>query len=342
MAQLSLNYPIGLVLMLATLAATGPNGACAQANSDNSANAKVAAAPQAFLPNAITIPASANWRDEIGTFKIGLVRGWSSDMSRLALGRVETLFSKALGAPVKVVVFERFASLMDAQADGRIDMAAYSARAFATVRLMCECVDALVAPSTMAGQNGQIAILAGDATRIPNLSAIGAAKIGRAPSIASLDIVRGMLVIAGKPVTGKEDFWVDYPDYAAAINAYALGEIDAVVIPAAAQSSSISEAGASELGLLSQSKDGTNLRPASTLWRSSFWQYGPIAVRSTLAPEAKAIVLNALEQIDVTEPLAHATLSDALPGSFKKIGNADYSNVSAAIRLLVSQNANWR
>ena len=193
MALLSLNYPSAAFLILAAVAITGFNAACAQENADNSTNSTVAAAPQAALPDALTAPQSVNWRDEIGTFKIGLVRGWSSDMSRLALTRVETVFANALGTPVKVVVFERFASLLDAQADGRIDMAAYSARGFATVRLMCECVEALVTPSTIGGQTGQIAILAGDAARIPNLADIGNAKIGRitAPSIASQDMLRG-------------------------------------------------------------------------------------------------------------------------------------------------------
>ena len=167
MALLRQNYPLGLVLVPALVLGFGAVGATAQ---DNSA---VAVAPQAALPQSITATASADWRNDIGTFKIGLVRGWSSDMSRLALGRVENVFARALGTPVKIVVFERFTSLMDAQADGRIDLAAYSARAFATVRLMCECVDALVTPATIAGDTGQIAILAGDASQILTLSAIG-------------------------------------------------------------------------------------------------------------------------------------------------------------------------
>ena len=344
MALLSLNYLRATVLILAAMASAGLSSACAQENVDNSANAKVAAAPQAALPEALTAPKSLNWRDEIGTFKIGLVRGWSSDMSRLALTRVETVFAKALGTPVKMVIFERFASLMDAQGDGRIDMAAYSARSFATVRLMCECVEALVTPSTIGGQTGQIAILAGDATRVQNLAEIGSAKIGRitAPSIATQDMLRGSLIIGGKTVTGKEDFWVDYPDYSAAAAAYKNSEIDALIIPAAANFAEVADAGASELRVLSEGTEGASVRPATTLWRSSFWPYGPIAVRSNLPNEAKTLLLSTLEQMDVTQPLAHATLSDALSGPFRKPETSGYANISASIRLLVSQNANWR
>ncbi|MGL4406243.1 MAG: hypothetical protein ACRCT6_10815, partial [Notoacmeibacter sp.] len=134
-------------------------------------NATFASAPQVTLPAETAPVQSKNWRNEIGTFKIGLVRGWSSDMSRVALARLEGVFAKALGTPVRVVVFERFTSLMDAQADGRIDLAAYSARAYATIRLMCECVDAIAKPSTLEGATGQISVLAGDKLRMSSTSA---------------------------------------------------------------------------------------------------------------------------------------------------------------------------
>ena len=143
--QLRLDYPFRLALLPGILLLAMTSAALAQDNSS------VAVAPQAALPAQVAPAQTADWRDEIGTFKIGLVRGWSSDMSRLALARVEKTFAKSLDTPVKVVVFERFTSLMDAQADGRIDMAAYSARAFVTLGLMCECVEALATPATLAG-----------------------------------------------------------------------------------------------------------------------------------------------------------------------------------------------
>jgi phosphonate transport system substrate-binding protein len=338
MLRLNLNYLCRSVFLSAAVFAGCAFGVQAQDNST------VAAAPQATLPAQIASPQSADWRNEIGTFKVGLVRGWSSDMSRLALSRVENVFAKALGIPVKVVVFERFTSLMDAQADGRIDLAAYSARAFATMRLMCECVDALATPTISTGQTGQVAILVGDKLRKLSLTDIGTSKIGRIATtrISNDDMLRGTLMINGKPVTGKEEFWLDFPDYAAAMQAYQTKMIDGFVIPAAASFDAISEAGIAELNLMQMSKTNDAARPVSALWRSSFWPYGPIAVRSNLAADAKALVLRTLEQLDVTEPLAHATLSEGLAGAFRKSDLAGYANVSASIRLLVSQNANWR
>jgi phosphonate transport system substrate-binding protein len=332
---LRLNYPFrsAVAATASLLAATFTAPA-----QDNSA---IAVAPQAVLPAQIAAPQSANWRNDIGTFKIGLVRGWSSDMSRPALSRVETLFSKALGTPVKVVVFERFTSLMDAQADGRIDMAAYSARAFATVRLMCECVDALASPATSSGQTGLIAVLAGDTARLKTLSSIGNSKIGRVATsnVASGNMLLGTLPINGKAVTGKEEFWEQFPDFPAAIAAYQAGDIDAYVVPVA--TTFAESANAEPLGT-EQIFTGLLERPSAAIWRSQFWPYGPIAVRNNLAPEAKTILLQTLEQLDVSEPLAHATLSEGLPGAFQKSNLAGFANVSASIRLLVSQNANWR
>lgn len=334
--HLSLSYIYRMAFVYGAVLAAGAFAAHAQDNSS------VAVAPQAALPAQIAAPQNTDWRNEIGTFKIGLVRGWSSDMSRLALTRVENVFSKALGIPVKVVVFERFTSLMDAQADGRIDLAAYSARAFATLRLMCECVDALATPATSSGQTGQIAILAGDSARIPSLAKIGSSKLGRiaASSIASDDMLRGAMIINGKTVSGKERFWVDFPDYVSAAKAYQAGQIDGFVIHTATSFDGAADAFLPELNSASQA--GTVKRNIESLWRSSFWLYGPIAARTNLAGDAKMIVLRTLEQMDVAEPLAHATLSEGLGGAFQKTDIAGFTNVAASIRLLVSQNANWR
>jgi phosphonate transport system substrate-binding protein len=331
-----LKYCFHLAFLSGAVLAAGSFCALAQDNSS------VAVAPQAVLPAQIAATQSSDWRNEIGTFKIGLVRGWSSDMSRLALTRVETVFAKALGTPVKVVVFERFTSLMDAQADGRIDLAAYSARAFAAVRLMCECVDAIAAPTTEAGQTGQIAILAGDNARLASLAKIGASKLGRVAisPIANEEMLRGTMMINGKAITGKEEFWVDFPDYTSAEQAYQAGEIDGFMVHAATSFNAASEVVLPELN--SFSKAAINKRDIEPIWRSSFWPYGPVAVRTNLAGAAKNIVLQTLEQMDIVEPLVHATLSEGLAGAFQKVDLAGFTNVAASIRLLVSQNANWR
>ena len=307
-------------------------------------NAALAVAPQAVLPAQTTAPQSADWRNEIGTFKIGLVRGWSSDMSRLALTRVENVFAKALGTPVKVVVFERFTSLMDAQADGRIDLAAYSARSFATLRMMCECVDALATPTGLAGQTGQIAVLAGDKSVLSSLAKIGNAKLGRIANapIASDDMLRGTLMVNGRPITGKEEFWVEFPDVATAMNAYEAKQIDGFFIPAVANLESASEAGNPELNLLQMPADAGAKRPVTAVWRSAFWPYGPMAIRDNLASDAKTILLRTFEQLDVNAPLVHATLSEGLTGPYRKSDPAGYVNVSASIRVLVNQSAKWR
>lgn len=337
MALAMRKYLFRTVLACAWLLVPGLSVAVSQ---DNSA---VAVAPQATLPAAVNAQQSVDWRNEIGVFKIGLVRGWSSDMSRLALARVESVFAEALGTPVKVVVFGRFTALMDAQADGRIDLAAYSARAFATIRLMCECVDAVATPTTHAGDTGQTAILAGDTLLISDLANIAGAKLGRlaTATVSGKEMVRGALTVNKKPVTGNEPFWVDYPDYATAVSAYQNNEIAGLMIPVASSFGDTLEALSQKLNALNSGALRPS-RPKSVLWRSSFWPYGPLAVRNNLAADAKAIILGLLEQMDITAPLVHGTLSEGLAGPFRKTNTAGFSNVSASIRSLVSQNANWR
>ncbi|MCU0830902.1 MAG: hypothetical protein MUC58_05210 [Rhizobiaceae bacterium] len=272
--------------------------------------------------------AAPDWRAEIGTFKVGLARRWSSDMSPAVLKRLEGKLGAALGLPVRVVTFDRFASLIDAQAGGAIDYAVYSARAYAAAQIACECLTIMAQPTSEAGETGQRVHLIGDPARLANLNALDGLRLGWTGENGSAAAaqVTSSLRIAGRPVTGDEPFWQDHASLDEAVAAYNRGETDGFIAhlgAGAAGTSAIDGARLAALGLT---------RPAKTHASSELWPYGPHAVRAALAPQARDILAGFLSRIDVEDEPLHALLAEGLGGPLKPVAADAYRPVLRAVQ----------
>lgn len=273
----------------------------------------------AAAPRAPAAP--RDWRKETGTFRIGLVRGWSTDMSPPLIARLEQAVAGALGMPVRVVTFDRFTSLIDAQAQGAIDYAAYSARAYAAGRLACECLEALMRPTSATGSTGQVAMLVGDAARMAGPA--DGMRIGRiGGGWAGASMAAGALSLAGATVDGDEPFWRDFADVASMQAAYAGGELDAYLHIEAAPAESVSYGAAH------------GARAAETLWTSQPWFHGPHAMRANAPAEARDLMRRFLAGLETRDPALHALLSEGLDGPFAPAAPEDYAAVTRAVRHL--------
>jgi phosphonate transport system substrate-binding protein len=297
--------------------------------------------PDGTAPGTTGQAGSRDWRDEIGTFRVGLVRGWSSDMSTRAIARLEAAFGSVLSMPVRVVTFERFASLIDAQAQGAIDYAVYSARAYAAAQTACECLDVLMQPTHASGATGQRVFLIGDATAVPTFVVAPETKlalVGDRESAAAA-MLRGQLAFGARKVTLKEPFWQAHQSVAGAFAAYAAGEVDAfaVALPEATPQMMISALSAqlSAAGL----NPAESRRPLDLLWSSPLWTYGPHAVRNTLATEPRAMLSQYLAGIDVVSPPLHGLLADGLSGPMRPVQSDAYRPVRRAVQALLEGEA---
>ncbi|TIR66731.1 MAG: phosphonate ABC transporter substrate-binding protein, partial [Mesorhizobium sp.] len=86
-------------------------------------------------------PAHADWRADIGTFRIGIVAEPGGGNTVPGLARLTDAYTNALGMKVEFVVARDYAALIEAQASGRLQYAVYSALAYATASVRCGCVE---------------------------------------------------------------------------------------------------------------------------------------------------------------------------------------------------------
>ncbi|WP_352857462.1 PhnD/SsuA/transferrin family substrate-binding protein [Mesorhizobium sp. M1163] len=183
--------------------------------------------------------ARADWRDDIGTFRIGIVAEPGAGNTVPGLALLTDAYTKALGMKVEFVVARDYTSLIEAQANARIEYAIYSATAYAAASERCGCVEPLAAPLDSGGAIGIRSVLLTRDGRVPDLMAMAVHRVVMAP----FDSVGGALLplagLAADGVNAAEDApFLTHANSAAAAEAMLVeGEADAIFgwIPAVAE-----------------------------------------------------------------------------------------------------------
>ncbi|PBB45483.1 phosphonate ABC transporter substrate-binding protein [Mesorhizobium sp. WSM3866] len=277
-------------------------------------------------------PAHADWRDDIGTFRIGIVAEPGGGNTVPGLARLTDAYTNALGMKVEFVVARDYAALIEAQASGRIQYAVYSALAYATASERCGCVEPLVAPVDADGAAGVRSVLVTRDGKVPGLTAIASHRIAIAPA----DNVAGSLL----PLTGLAGEGVqiaqDSPFLARASSATAAeamlgdGEADGLFgwEPVGADGQP-TDTGGTILRLAAAGVPKTSLR---VLWSSAPLRYGPHAVRSDLDAEAKRRLAVFLTNLKSLTPDVYDLLEPTHSGGFELAVSKDYATALAIVR----------
>ncbi|UVK41370.1 PhnD/SsuA/transferrin family substrate-binding protein [Mesorhizobium sp. AR10] len=304
---------------------------------------KASAAILALLGASWSNVANADWRDDIGTFRIGIVAEPGAGNTVPGLALLTDAYTKALGMKVEFVVARNYAALIEAQANARIEYAIYSATAYAAASQRCECVEPLVAPIDADGAIGIRSVLLTQDGKVPDLAAMKDHRIAMAPS----DSVGGSLLpLAGLAAEGfgiTEDApFLARADSAAAAETMLIdGQADALFgwVTATADSQPIVS------GVQPAAPGGTVARleaagisktALQVVWTSGLLRYGPHAVRSDLDPEAKRRLTVFLTNLRSLSPDIYDLLEAKHSGGFAVAGPQDYAMAAAIVRFVSS------
>ena len=159
---------------------------------------------------AACLPAAADWREDIGTFRVGVVAEPGAGNTIAGLAELNDAFTKALGLKVEFFVAQSYAALIDAQVSSRIEYAIYSAAAYASAYRRCECVEPLVAPTGEDGSIGIRSVLIAKDNRMLSAEAVAGRRIALPPpdSMAGHQLPLAGFQPGGKPLSGAESFFV--------------------------------------------------------------------------------------------------------------------------------------
>ncbi|WP_167392012.1 phosphate/phosphite/phosphonate ABC transporter substrate-binding protein [Mesorhizobium sophorae] len=288
-------------------------------------------------------PAHADWRDDIGTFRIGIVAEPGAGNTVPGLARLTDAYTKALGMKVEIVVARDYAALIEAQANARIEYAIYSATAYATASQRCGCIEPLVAPVDFDGAIGIRSVLLTRDGKLPDLAAMESHRIAMAPSdsVGGSLLPLAALTAEGRKISQDAPFLVHAESAAAAETMLLDGKADGLFgwVTAAAdgrpEASGTQASGAQASGTQAR-LEATGLSAAAlqVVWASGLLRYGPHAVRSDLNPEAKRRLTVFLTNLKSMTPDIYDLLESKHSGGFAIVVPKDYDMAAAVVRFV--------
>ena len=297
-------------------------------------SARLACGALCIAGTCLAMPAAADWREDIGTFRVGIVAEPGAGNTIAGLAELNDAFTKALGLKVEFFVARSYAALIDAQASARIEYAIYSASAYAAAFQRCECVEPLVAPTGEDGSIGIRSVLIAKDGRLPSVTELGRRRIALLPpdSIAGHQLPLAAFQPGGKPLSGAEAFFVTAGSAEAAEAMLAEGSVDAIFGWTPATRRDAPELQSGTMARLEAA--GVDRAALAIVWRSDMLRYGPHAVSSDLDPEPKRRLTTFLTGLRETDPDMYERLETHHLGGFAAASQADYAVALEMVRML--------
>jgi len=267
--------------------------------------------------------ASAGWREDMGTFRIGLVAEAGGNRAVTGLSTLKQAYSQALGMPVEIFVARDYAALIDAQASARVDYATMSAMAYAASWQLCGCAEPIAAPLGAGGSVGLRAIVVGRLGKVNSVDDIPGHRlaIAREGGNAVRELVVDHLAVAGAVVTGGEPFLVQAQNAAEAEALFVAGTVDAIVgwVPSNGEAD-LTGGTSSRLETM-----GVASSDMAVIWRSELLRHGPHTLRTGLNPEAATILRAFLVGLKDLSPDVYDLLERHHAGGFAPVAAQDYA-----------------
>lgn len=299
------------------------------------AHARAVAAGFAVLAAFGCRPAMAGWREDIGTFRIGIVAQPGAGNAVPGLAMLTDAYSRALGMKVEVLVARDYAALIEAQADRRVDYAIYSATAYALAVARCACVEPLVAPTDADGAVGIRSILLTRDARVAKPADMATRRIALGPpgSLAGNLMPLADLAAAGVMDAQDQPLLRHAASASAAEAMLETGTVDAMFGWERAVGTGKSTDGGTVARLAAAGIPASALQ---VVWTSNLLRYGPHAVRTDLDADAKRRLVDFLTGLKVRDPKVYDIVERSHSGGFIAVDAKDYEPAQALVRALAA------
>jgi len=275
------------------------------------------------------MPAHAGWRDETGTFRIGVVMQGGSAQAARRLEGFRALAAEALSMPVEIFPARDASALIDAMATSRIEYGVFSALGYATAFEMCECIEPLAAPVNGDGAAGVRSVLIADTAKVTRIAGLADVPIAFGPenSLAGDFLPSAGFRWQGKPLSGSGLDLVPVETTQQSLRLLADGEVGAAFLWEYVRPGSASVFADGPRAYLDElSPDGY-----AALWHSEPVRFGPHAVRRNLPAEAKSALRRLLLRLARSDPSVYERVSPDLSGGFEATVADEYRSAAALV-----------
>lgn len=286
----------------------------------------------AFLGAAFA--AQADWRTELGAFRVGMVTGGSAGPVQVEPFRLA--LTEALAMPVEIVPFRDFPALIDAASRSRVEYGVFSSGAYAAAEALCECLEPLVVPRSGDGGDSYRMVLIAPASTAGAPAAFAGSRIGVVRPEVRGGVMGGVMLAAhelkqaGVDIAQDRESVVSFTTSDAAIAALENGEIGALV----GWSSMTGDpaAGYSRGTLARLAALGGDPARYRIAWQSSPIPNRVHALRENLDAEAKTALRSVLSGLFEADPLAYDAVEPVHGGGFFAARKAQFDPLVSMFR----------
>ena len=275
----------------------------------------------------LPVSASADWRDKLGTFRVGVVDGGRPVLEARRAKPFAKALSKALSMPVEIFTATDHKALIDAQMENRVEYAVYSATAFSAAWVLCKCVEPLAVPIAQDGSKSFRSILIARKSEGNSIFSLRGKSIAIPGAESFSGYILPKYLFNLENIDLESGAWEvrDLQTADAAIEVYRKKEVQALFgwepVTRATDSDSVvvSQATFSLLG-----DAGENSR---VIWRSPEIPNGPHTIRNSLDSEARALLWDFLDQLQVSNINAYDAIAPNWGGGFAPVVKEDFQTV---------------
>lgn len=266
-------------------------------------------------------------QDKPALLRIGIVSPNGTASGIPGLAAIRRAYTQATGLPVRIFAARDTAALVEAQANGRVHYAMYSAAGYAAAQAACACVEPLAAPSGNFGDTGLHAVVYARAGKAATLQGAATLRVVAGPADA---VGPQVLALDALAAAGAGDDVVLAQSLEAAEAAFAAGDADVLVGWEPAVEDHSGDAGGTAVRLAHL---GLSAGDMVELWRSAELRYGPHAVRNDLPEEVKRSLRTFLLNVYTQQPAVYDLVEHRHLGGFVAVSDANYAAAAAMVAL---------
>ena len=279
--------------------------------------------------------ALADWRDDIKVFRVGVPVGENAAYRLRQAEPFRRYLEDRLGVHVELFPAISYDALIEAQSSDRVQYGIYSATAFASAEIMCDCLEPVAVPTAEDGSTGFHAVLVARAdSAVHSLTDAKRARLAVGPEGSVTGRLVPFAAFAASGIDPRTYFsaLIDTGSPEDAVAALLLGEADVALGWSSLEG--VADAGYGSGVFTKMVADGTlAMSDIRLIWQSEPIPYGPHAIRRDLPSELKALVAEAILAMPSDDPEALDAIS--LSGGGGMVA-ADHAMFAALVRALTA------
>ncbi len=258
--------------------------------------------------------AIADWRNDIGTFRVGLVASGNLEDTYAKVEPFRLALAEALGLNVEIIVAKNYRILINAHVAARIEYAIYSSAAYASAWRNCECVEPIVIPKSSDGSESYKSVVISSENGPQKIGELAGAKMAglSKSSFAGYKFAAFELKSKGVELAENIEFANSGEEV---IKQFVAGKYDSIIGWSSLSGDPAAGYSSGTLKLIAELNGGTSI-PYRIIWESSTIPHRPHVIRKTLAAEAKILLRDALSTMFNNDPVAYDSIEPVFGGGF--------------------------